>query len=178
MKWKTKIITVWTVPNSNWHIVDRCKRMYTRLLIFLDWYTCRHVNYKQGDGVKLVFAAQPSPISEIMRWCTCFPPVSKVPTLTSFPYQNKNEAPYWGVVYLARSAQFTQSISEALFQYHGVISAYKNTPFPLTWKQVGEIVLYVIYFYWKIVNRKVDMSFSTFLLVDIIQHFNDVIYPL
>ena len=44
---------VWTVPNSNWQIVDRRKRTYTRPLIFLDWHTCRHVNHKHGNGVKL-----------------------------------------------------------------------------------------------------------------------------
>ena len=45
----------------------RCRRMYTRPLIFLDWYKCRYVSYQQGNGLKLVCLVQPTAISEIMR---------------------------------------------------------------------------------------------------------------
>jgi len=44
-------------------------------------------------------------------------------------------------------------------------------------KQVGEIVFVRDVSYLKIANTNVDMNLST-LLVDIIQHFNDVICPL
>ena len=51
----------------------------TRPLTFLTWY--RHF-IKEVALLKLVLWAQTSPPSEMMRTCTCFSRVSKMPALT------------------------------------------------------------------------------------------------
>jgi hypothetical protein len=84
IKWKTnKYHTVGTIPKSNIKIVKRSKIDITNRQIHdgpCSWFgTDTSI---KGGWIKLVLCAQTSSLSEMMPSCTCFPHVSKMPTLT------------------------------------------------------------------------------------------------